>query len=205
MISATVDTSRLDAVLPRYLQETSKTVVEALNYKLFDGTREAIKKTGKASKNDIRSKLDALSNKYPARTVAEMIVIVTSQRTGQEIQNLIDEAETLKKTRFSSIGFTKSGWLNALRELLPHVGRESVSIGGVGEKVNRFGGAEIAKQIGSQIVGSSYNDVQGTGNKALVEANKLNAAQAGADKIASDIETYLSKKFSIPIERFNHS
>ena len=201
MVKATIDTTRFDRDFALYKEQTSKALVDAINYKLFDCARACIKGTGKANKTDIKSSLMAASNKCPARTVAEMMVILKHRRTGEEIQDLEGEAEALIKSRQSHTGFAKAGWIPALKDLIGRVGRESVSVAGVGQVA--YGGATPARQMGSTVAGDVFNDVAGTGNKAFVEQLKEKGAQVGLDKVAADMETYLAKKLDIPIERFN--
>lgn len=203
MVDVKVDTTRFERDLQLYLKETSKTVEDAINYKLFDATRAAIKGTDKADKSKVKESLDAMSTKYPDRTVAEMLVIVQKEKSGETVFDLQAEVTKLKNKRYSSIGFTKAGWLPALKKLLRFVGKEAVSISGIMKAA--FGGADPARTTGSTVIGSSYNDVRGTGNTSKVEKLKEIGAQAGIDKASLDMETYLSKKLDIPIERFNSS
>ena len=205
MITGKVDDSQFRRALSIYLDETSKESIDAVNFKLFDATRAAIKGTVKADRNTVRETLNAMSNKHPARTVAEMLVIKKSQESGEEINDLKLEAQALINKRYSSLGFAKAGWLPALRELLPKIKRESVSISGVSVKENKFGGAKPAYKFGGQIVGSTFNDVDGTGNKDFVNQIKEQGAQVGVDKVTHDIAVYLQKKLGIPIEKFNRS
>jgi hypothetical protein len=170
---------------------------------LFDAARAAIKGTPKADKNTVAETLNAASKMYPARTVAEMLVIIEHQDAGTQIQDLEDEANALIKKRQQGIGFSKAGWIPALKELLPLIGKESVSIGGLQRPA--FGGAEPAKQVGSELVGSVFNDVQGTGNFPKVESIKEEGAEFGREKVANDIATYLERELGEPIERFNSS
>src|ERR1700744_3516356 len=117
-IKATVDTRRFQRDLDLYLKTTSKTIEDAINFKLYDCARAAIKGTGKANKSEIKQSLDAACNRYPERTVAEMLVIIAKHNTGEEVFDLEEEAKKLKNKRFSSIGFTKAGWIPALKKLL---------------------------------------------------------------------------------------
>jgi hypothetical protein len=200
-LNINVDATRFNRDFELYAEETSKTLVEAVNYKAYDLARESLKGTGKADKGKIADSLNERSKEYPARTVAEMLVIMKHWKTGAEIGDLKADAEGFVKNRQSHIAFVKSGLLPALRKLLPYVGKESVTVGGVVR--DSFGGAEPAKKIGGNIVASIYNDVEGTGNKTLVEELKERGFQIGMDKVASSMETYLSKKLNIPIEKFN--
>ena len=201
MVNASVDTSRFEMDLALYLKHTSKTVEDAINYKIFDATRAAIKGTTKADRGKVKESLEDACTKYPDRTVAEMLVIINKRATGEDVYDLEKEVRTLKNKRFSSLGFTKAGWLPALRKLLRFVGKESINVSGVVRAA--FGGAEPAHREGSTVNGSSFNDVEGTGNKSFVESNKQKGAQAGIDKASLDMETYLARKMDIDIEEFN--
>ena len=203
MIEAKLDTSRFDRAFALYEQTSRKTLAEAINYKLFDAARAAIKGTDKADRNDIQQTLEEASTLYPKRTVAEMIVIMKHARTGDEIGDLLAEAKELIKYRKSHTGFVKSGWIPALRKLLRMVGKESISISSVTSQENNFGGAEPAKASDNVLNGSVFNDIHGIDNKAFVERLKEKGAQFAIDKVTADIETYLAKKLDIPIEQFN--
>jgi hypothetical protein len=204
MIQASIDTTRFDRDFELYKVETSKSVLEAVNYKLFDCARAAITGTPKADKGKIKRSLTIASKLYPKRTVAEMLVIMQHIRTGDEIQDLEAEAAALIKTRQAHTGFAKAGWIPAIKKLIKLVGREHVTIGGLVRAA--FGGAVPASKNGSNVVGSVFNDVAGKGNtKAFVESIKEKGAQAGIDKVSSDMEKYLSKNLDIPIDHFNRS
>jgi hypothetical protein len=206
MVGVKIDTTRFDRDFKQYMTLTSKTLVEAVNYKLFYCSRQAVKDTPKAVRSEVLQSLNATSKKYPNRTVAEMIVIAKSRLTGEAIEDLNQVTKTFKNKRIQSIAWTKAGWLPALRKLIKYVGKESISISGVGNTVRMFlGGATPAALVGSTIMGSVYNDVEGTGNKAFVTSIKEQGAQAGIDKVSMDMETYISKKLKIPIDQFNHS
>jgi hypothetical protein len=202
-IKASIDTRRFQRDLNLYLKTTSKTIEDAVNFKLYDCARAAIKGTGKADKKKVKETLDASCNRYPERTVAEMLVIMANHKTGVEVFDLENEAKKLKNKRYSSIGFTKAGWIPALKKLLSYVGRETATVAGVMKAA--FGGAEPARTSGGQTTGTVFNDVAGTGNRAFVESLKEQGAQAGIDKVTLDMESYLSKKLDIPAERFNQS
>ena len=204
MITAKIDTTRFDRDFELYKIETSKSVLEAVNYKLFDCARAAIPGTAKADKGKIKGSLTIASRLYPKRTVAEMLVIMKHIGTGDEIQDLEAEAAALVKGRQAHTGFARAGWIPAIKKLIKLVGKEHVTIGGLVRAA--FGGANPASKNGSSIVGSVFNDVAGKGStKSFVEAIKTNGAQAGIDKVSGDMEQYLSKKLNIPIDKFNRS
>ncbi len=204
MVEATLDTSKFDPAFALYVKTTSKTAEQAIAFKLFDATREALKTTVAAKRSDIKGGLDIPSDVDPARTVAEMILLKLKRGSGEQITDLENEAQALIRSRYKTIGFTKSGWIPGIRKLLPHIGKESVSVTGLDHE-SGFGGAIVPKKIGSQINGETWNDVEGTGNKEHVEANKEHAAQAGVDKVTADIAVYLEKELGIPASQFNRT
>lgn len=199
----TIDDAVFQRNLQRYIEESSKSVIDAINWKLYDGSRAALKGTPKADKNTIKSKLNEASSKYPERTVAEMLVLKQMQATGQEVFDLQQEVKNLLKKKTSHTGFAKSGWLPAIRDLINKVGKSMVSVSGVTSV--GYGGAQPAVKTGSTIQGSIYNDVKGTGNFAFVQKIKEIGGEQAKVKINSDIVTYLSKKLDIPIDKFNRS
>lgn len=202
-ITAHVDDATFQRNLKLYIDNTSKTVVDAVNFKLYDASREALKQTPKADKGTIKAKLNAVSSKYPERTVAEMIVVKEKQEAGIETFDLEEEVKALIGKRTSHIAFVKSGWLPAIKQLLSKVGKSFVTVSGVNKP--SYGGADPARVAGSTIKGSAYNDVAGSGNKGLVEHIKEQGGQAAVDKVNGDIVQYLSKKLDKPIDAFNKS
>jgi len=200
-ITAHVDDAVFKRNLDLYLLETSKTIEEAVNFKLYDGAREALKQTPKADKGTIKEALEKTSSKYPRRNVAEMIVIKEHLALPKVQYDIYAEEIALIKRKSSHVAFVKSGWLPAIRELLKYVGKSFASFTGVREST--LGGAEHATKTGSTVKGSIYNDVDGSGNKGLVQSIKEQGGQAAVDKINSDIVNYLSKKFDEPAEHFN--
>lgn len=206
-VSVRVDTSQLDRAMALYLRETSKSIVDAVNVKLYDAARAALKANKAASKSDIRSKLNEVSSQYPGASVAEVIILKRKQASGEEVFDLEKEVNKLISGRNRTIGFLKSGWLPALKILLSKVKGIFGSATIYGVRRPSHGGAEAAKQIGSNVFGSVFNDVAGTGNgnKSQVEHFKQEAAQAGIDKITRDMATYLEKKLGIPADKFNRS
>jgi len=199
-IKASVSDEALQKNLSRYLSETSKTAIDAINFKLYDGDREAIKQTPKANKNTILAKLNEHSSKYPDRTVVEMLVITQMRANGQDVFNLEQEVQKFKGKNFH-IGFAKSGWLPGLKTLISKIGKSFVSVSGVSSV--GYGGAEPARQTGGTIQGSIYNDVEGTGNKAFVQSIKEHGGRAAVDKINYDIESYFDKELKKPTDKFN--
>lgn len=203
LVYAHVDDTTFKRNMETYINNTSKTVEEAINFKLYDATREAVKDTPKADKNTIKEKLNYLSTRYHGRTVAEMMVIKQKQESGENVYDLQDEVKALIDRRTAHIAFVKGGWLPGIKKLLAKIGKSFVNINGV--QRSSFGGAEPAKLTGGTLKAFSFNDVEGFGNKDFVETIKEHGAQQGVDKVNSDIATYLSKKLDRPIESFNNA
>jgi hypothetical protein len=203
LMTVKVDDAICRRNLNLYLQETSKTIEDAINFKLYDGCREALKQTPKADRSKVKQSLEQMSSKYPDRTVAEMVVIKQKQASGEEIIDLEADVKKLMGRRYSSIGFTKAGYLPGIKKLLQYVHKSFASVTGITRA--SFGGAEPATKTGSVIKGSFFNDVEGKINRGLVTKLKEEGAEAGLQKINSDIVTYLSKKLDIPAEHFNRS
>ena len=203
-VQVKIDTTRFDNAFKLYVEHTSKTVVDAVNFKLYDAARAAIKGTPIAKKSDIATSLNEICSIYPNRTVAQMLVIKHKQETGEDVYDLEEEVKDLKSKRNMAIGFTRSGWLPALRKLLSYIGKEFVNVSNVSHKPS-YGGAIPAVQLGSIVEGSVYNDVTGKINGPLVESLKEKGAQAGFDKVAGDMEKYLLDKFNINTDSFNRS
>jgi hypothetical protein len=203
-IYAKVDDAEFQKNFAIYLRETSKSMEDAINFKLYDGAREAFKTTHKADKGTIKAKLDETASKYPKRTVAEMLVITQMQADGIEEFDLDAEVKKLKHNRTNHIGFIRAGWLPAIRDLLGKIGKNFANFSGV--KRSAYGGAHPAKTTHNTITGEIFNDTQGKGsNGSFVQRIKEVGGENAKNKINSDIVTYLTKKMGIPIDKFNRS
>jgi hypothetical protein len=203
MITAKIDAENAKRNWKLYLKKTSKTVIQAINFKCYDGAREALKETPIANKSTILSSLNSASSKYPERTVAEMLVVRSMWAKGQKTFDLQAEVEKLKGQRTTHRGLAKSGWLPAIKKFLSLVNKSFTTISGI-SRIG-YGGGEEARRVGGTVQGSYFNDVDGTGNRAYVESIKEVAADGSQTKVNNDIAEYLSEKLDEPIERFNQS
>ena len=85
MIDAKIDTTRFESDFRLYAKETSKTLVDAINYKLFDAARASIKGTDKADAKKVKASLEQMSFGYRGRTVGQMIVIKQSHLKNRRV------------------------------------------------------------------------------------------------------------------------
>ena len=188
-----VDLSEFQRWWPEYLKLTSKTVEEATYNKAFDAVRTAFKTNYKAEKSTVVDALNAMSSKYPARTVAEMLVIVAARNRGQEIDDLKQEAAKFIKRRGAAVGFVKSGWIEPMVKLMPYIGKGSLSVNTSIRNYQGLGGASV-KKGGGEVSVTAWNDVIGKDHEAKVEHYKVEAAQQGIDFITKDMVQYIERK-----------
>src|ERR1700721_1228262 len=165
---AKVDLTEFNKAFAKYVQLTSKSMPDAVNNTCFDIARFAYRGTDQADRSEIREALNAISNKYPDRTIAEMIVIVHDQSKGQEVKNLEDEADKLIRTRQGHAGYTRSGWIQALKDIAPAIGKTSFNVARPSTVLGEGGGIPVKKSSGVMI-GSVFNDVEGIRNASKVE------------------------------------
>jgi hypothetical protein len=188
-----VDLTEFNRSFAMYMRLTSKSFKDAVNNKLFDIARFAYKDTAKADGKTIKATLDAFSNKYPARTVAEMIVIVRAQNTGQQVKDLENEATKLKKSRVGHAGYTKSGWIKPMKDIAVQLGLNGFNIAKPSTVLGPGGGKPVVSES-SVMGGFVWNDVAGKSNAGLVESIKETGAQSAVDKVAADMDKYVDKK-----------
>jgi len=190
--------TEFDQVFSQYLKLTSKTLQEASNDVLFDFARIALKNTDKAKPETIRGKLNEASNKYPDRTLGQMIAI-TKNKNNPEF-NLNEEVDKLKRMRVGHSGRCKSGWIEPMVQLLPFIKSKRISANGVPSGLRGKGGAEPIKYPASVMHGSVFNDTEGGTNG---ERMKQEGAQKAVDIVTADKIAYIMKKMEPALTLFN--
>ena len=194
-MSATVDLTEFNTAWKQYLKLTSKSFKDAANNTLFDIARYWYRDMEKANKGTIRDELNALSNDFPERTVAEMVIIVRAYANQEKIMDLDAEAAKLVRIRAGHAGYTKSGCIQAMKDIAPLLGKSSFSVAAPSTVLGQGGGQPIRIES-TNMVGSVYNDVTGKTNDGHVQEIKNEGAQSGVDKVTADKNQYLEKKLA---------
>jgi hypothetical protein len=202
-MKATLDLTSFRKTFDKYMKVTGQTLQKALNNKLFDCARFALASTDKADVGTVRASLNAATYRYPRITVAEAIVLKGQSHFTQITRTeLREKARTLINKKVKSVGFAKSGWIPAIKDMLPSIFGKSFNQGKVlasGKK----GGAKPITTISNHMTGEVYNDVQGTTHFSRVESLKNKGAQIAVDKVEADMIKYLERKLEPHNREFN--
>lgn len=201
-IKGTVDLTEFNKAFALYVDETSKTFQEACNNKLFDIARFALKDTFKPDAGTIRNALSEISQKNKNMTVAEMIVVAKNRKEGIQTYDLKKEARTVMNKKVGAAGYTRSGWIKPMVELLPYIGKNRLSVGGVSKNLAN-GGADPVKRPSNVMKGSVWNDAAGKHNNDKVVQVKEKGAQSAVDKVSSDMIDYLETKLGPLNKKFS--
>ena len=189
-LHAEIDMADFNKKFKEYMKLTSRTLQDACNQKLFDICRFALKDTAKADSSHIRQQMDAMSKKYPERTLAEMIAIMRNR--GKEF-NLDEEARRVTSKAVGAAGYTRSGWIKPMVAIAPYIGKHSVTASGVSKHIGP-GGANPAKAPHMNVVAEAWNDVTAkTGDGKLTQIKEA-GLQSGINKAVADMDSYLEKK-----------
>jgi hypothetical protein len=191
-IHATVDMTDFNRAFKEYMQVTSRTLQEAVNQKLFDVCRFALKETYKPDAGTIRSAMKTTCDKYPLRTVAEMIAIMKNR--GHEF-DLAAEARKVTNKAAGAAGYTRSGWIKPMVKLMPFIGKSSFTANGVSKNVGP-GDAMPVTHNASNLEGAVWNDVTAITHDALVTQYKENGVQLAINAVVADIDNYIEKKLA---------
>lgn len=203
VLKVKVDTTSFNKTFGRYMELTSKTLADAINQKLFDACRFALRATGKASASTVRASLNTKTFRYPRLTVAEAMVLKGkphfTQITDAELKQ---EAKTFINKKVQTIAFAKSGWIPALKEMMPFIFKDKLTVSGV-NATGKKGGASPIKRPSNVMKGEVFNDVKGTRNLPRVEGIKNQGAQDAINKVEADMVSYIEKKLAPHNAEFN--
>ena len=194
-IKVDVDLTEFNSAFSRYMTLTSSTLVKAMANKLFDMARFAYKANYQVNPNTIRKALNEKCYRYPKMTIAEAVVMKKHGGHFLDITNkqLKAEAQKFKNTMASHAGYTKTGWIPAMRKLMAEVNKADFTVNSNTSLIGQ-GGATTVKQNGSTLEGSCWNDVKGGRKEGKVTNYKSKAAQEAVDKVSADIEGYIDRK-----------
>jgi hypothetical protein len=129
-------------------------------------------------------------DKYPLRTVAEMIAIMKNR--GHEF-DLAAVARKVTNKAAGAAGYTRSGWIKPMVKLMPFIGKSSFTANGVSKNVGP-GDAMPVKHPAITLEGSAWNDVTAITHDALVTQYKENGVQIAVEEVVADIDGYLERK-----------
>lgn len=196
LLNVKVDTRGFNKTFARYMELTSRTFQQAINSKLFDAARFALKATDKANLSSVRASLNAKCFRYPRMTVAEAIVMKGKAHFTQiSDAELKQEGKKYVSSKARTIGFAKSGWIPALKEMMPFIFKNSFTVKGIAVS-GKKGGANPVKRVSNQMHGEVFNDVAGTHNLGRVEALKNRGAQDAINKVEADMQRYIEGKLN---------
>ncbi len=217
-VTAKVDTRLFDEAFKRYMGVTRRSITEVVNTKADFIASRALKETKKASRGSIESSLGRYvtterqtrtgrtiksrklslayveTKKQPAPLAA---LIINKRLRKQGFLGLKGAAmaaaiRRMLASRFRSIGFLGSGWIQACK-LLSRVVNKSFSTSGAKAFGKPKGGATPARDTWTPIASISNDITKGEAKvNALIEAG----AQRALNAEAASMEEYTRKKLA---------
>lgn len=195
MLKIQVDTTEFDKKLKEYMKYSKRELSEAINQKAYYIARNAVGVTKAATKEEIKSDLEAASRKFPRAPVAA--ILVNKERATKGLKGLYGSQMSAAIERFIRIrqahrNFLRSGWIPAIRKLEALVPkRNGAKIPAATERAGRsyYGGAKPARP--------SLNPLAEIWNSVFAKHNTdkvRNYLQQGAQK-AIDLETASMEKY----------
>ena len=215
MITVSLNTSEFDKAMEEYRQFSKRNPSEIINAKCSFIAKNATQTTKKANRELISAELDAPSNTSPSLTVGQVIVIRKAKLNGEKIpkgDKLNAAVDKLKRLRFRSIAFLRSGWLPAIRILDLALKRGDISFSNrfspkVDRSTKQYGkdkGTAIWAKPTERTFGQIENWVHGNGNENRVDDFLLEGLQKAIDKEVASMRTYIETKLNLAHAKFNN-
>ena len=193
-VSITVDTREFNSALKEYIPYSKRSLAEIVNKRAVNIAFKSVRFTPSARKPRINRDLKQKSQIAPKAPLGA-ILAQKGRSPGFYGDDMKAAVEDLKLKRHRSVGFIKSGWLGAVKDLAPHAKMfrrpPRVNVKGKSKGYGRPARAGINPT--AEIV----NQVQGA---VKVGAPALNRA-LNAD--ATDMRQYVAKKMQQDANRYN--
>tara|TARA_Y100000588_G_C14037912_1_gene831583 strand:- start:356 stop:1009 length:654 start_codon:yes stop_codon:yes gene_type:complete len=208
--------AKFDKMMKQYLQVTSKSGAEAMNWKAYMICLGALKKTKKTTKGRIEKFWDLSKNRKKARTDGSPLLpkIVSSWsgfKPSTPYTQLESRADEIKKRRLQSIGFLRAGWLPAIRLLGKYIGarpKKPPRADALAKRAKDWGGAKraaprtglMSQAMAFNAVGT-YSDEAATALRSIGK-DGLNKGMLLEMRSTSD---YLARKFQKDADKYWNS
>jgi hypothetical protein len=118
-VNIQIDTKEFNSALRDYIKVSRRSIAEIVNKRAVNIAFKAIRHTPKALKSKINRELKAKSKLNPKAPLGA-ILVNKGRKPGLYGEAMTSEIEALKQRRARTIGFIKSGWLGAVKDLQPH-------------------------------------------------------------------------------------
>ncbi len=192
-----IDTSKFEAAMRNYVQYSKKDGMQIVNQKAFSIALNAHKFTYTGDKATIKNQLNIPSDKYPNKTVAEMIVINSINKSKTRGVNVSAAAKKMVNRRANHVKSLKRTWLPAIKDLSPYVQKKGPGGTPVGD-----GFANPCKQptlLAAAVIASVLSKV----NDNKVDAYLMQGFQRAFDNEAASMQAYVQKKVDKQNQMFN--
>lgn len=191
MIKMEVDMREFQKTFREYMKYTNKTAAQVLNTKMTFILSDAIRNTKKASAQEIRAKLNAGDPPLKENIVARRALDHGEFISQKEIKT---RAKRLLGARVRSIGFVLSGWIPALKKMIPYSDRKSVIV--PRQRGKDKGGSKPASLLsGFYATSEAWNNVIGKPPSMKVLSIKMDAVAIAFSKEMASMVQYLEKKW----------
>ena len=202
-------------VYDEYLKWNRRQLAQIVNAKLYFIALNAMKTTKAATAEGIRNELRRPADKYPTKTIGEILTLMDLKKRGKMpkrtqtlAKNMAKYVQRFENKRASHINFLRSGWLPAIKKL-DYWNRKGDSedfsfVRRFAPKVNMQGIKQFGQDKGriiparldqSRVKGTIFNDV-GTGIQDSSTAKTIK--QEGLDKAVlqelRSMRVYIEKK-----------
>jgi hypothetical protein len=189
-----IDTREFKAALAQYTRYSKRSLAEIVNKRAVNIAFKAIRHTPKTKKPSINRELRQKSRVAPKAPLGA-ILAQKGRNPGLYGDEMKKAVESLKAKKAASIGFIKSGWIGAVRDLSPHakVYRRPPRVivkgkpQGFGRPARR--GLNPTAEIVNQVAGAVK-----VGSAAL---------QRAINEDALDMKTYVARKMNQDAKKFN--
>lgn len=189
-----IDDREFKAALRSYMKQSRRTLAEIVNKRAVNIAFKSIRYTPKAKKSRINRDLKQKSLIAPKAPIGA-ILVNSKRKPGLYGPSMIDAVEDLKVKRARTLGFIKSGWFGAIKDLQPHakVRRRAPRLNlkgkpkGYGRAARR--GLNPTAEIINQVPGASE-----IGSSAL---------QRAMNEDAIDMRTFTAKRMQQDAKKYN--
>jgi len=197
-VKVTIDDREFQAALKAYMKVSRRSLAEIVNKRAVNIAYKSIRYTPKAKKTKIRSDLKGMSSVHPKAPIAALIVNLNARnrkRKGYYGDKMREKIDKLIFIRQMKIGFIRSGFLGAVKDLQPlaKVRRRPPRVNVQG-KPKGYG---TPARNGLNPTATIVNQVAGAvevGSKAI---------QRAMQEDALDMRTFTAKRMQKDAKKFN--
>lgn len=195
--------AKFHRMMKDYLELTSKSVAEAMNYKAYMIALFAIRKTKKTTAGRIKKFWNSANTKKSKIDKTPLVPKIVSAWKGYNRKTqrgvLEGSIEEIRDRRLKSIGFLRSGWIPAIKALASHTGGRVKKVSKNDSRIQKIHGkAKKAKRgSGLDAVASIENYTGRYSDDAADALAKFGKAglEKGIEMEARETVKYLAKKF----------